>query len=228
MKEEVNNRGRIIGGVDLGTGEVGRKGGVVRKKTRPDGRTVFCNAYVEDPTRLILVVYNPVQKHWTLPGGVVHEHENPQEACVRALLSECGVGTKQLLPLYEDDAGRDGYVIAYHAVIDGMPRVTHEGAEVSAMTPETFLTMTPFPKFYSRLFAVATTHKLYCVVVERCTDGVWDLEKHHLHSFSREAAQRDFMLGEVEAVQAGMLRFVECAEAIGYKVEDSKGEKLSA
>jgi ADP-ribose pyrophosphatase YjhB (NUDIX family) len=194
-----------------------------------DGRKLFVNAYVEDPDRLILVVHNHIRKFWSLPGCEVRSNEAPQIACVRTLFSECGVGVKQMLPLYEDEAGTDGYVIAYHVAIDGMPRTMRDEAPVRAMTHEEFLEQTGFPKFYGRMLAIAKQNQLFCIAVERfrLATKQWQLETHYVHAVDREQAQNSFLIGEEEAIRRKHLRVIDCGLVIGYKVEDNKGSRLS-
>jgi ADP-ribose pyrophosphatase YjhB (NUDIX family) len=195
-----------------------------------DGRTLYCNALVEDPDRLILAVYNPVRKFYSLPGCEVRPTENPADACARTLMNECGVGAKKLLDLYEDDAGQSAYVVVMQAVIDGFPRTTRVDAPVAAMTAEQYLAQTPWPKFYGALFAIVQARKLYCVHIERFSLRTrrWDLEDHYVHALTSEEATRNFLVGETLAVNEGRLRVVASGLAIGLKVADTKGKVLLA
>lgn len=194
----------------------------------PDGRIVFCNAYVEDPSGLILVVYNPVDRHWSLPGCRVRRGESPESATARTLRSECAVGTLGMSILYEDEAGTDGFVVAFRVAIDGVPHSVRETARVAAMTAVEFLALTPYPKFYARLFAAATEARLYCVAVERkIGPDEWRLENHYAHGTSPDEAEQKFLVGEEENVSSGRLHVVACGVVIGYRVNDKKGTQLS-
>jgi ADP-ribose pyrophosphatase YjhB (NUDIX family) len=197
-------------------------------KTR-DGRTLFCNAYVEDPDGLVLVVWNPIMHHWSLPGCEVQSGETPENAAARSLQRECGVGARSFLPLYQDDAGQDGYVLVYQAAIDGMPRTMREGADVRAMTHEVFLRHTPYPNFYARVLACARVRKLYCTVtLRRTSTGTWEREFHHTHGVDQTEARSAFEVGERDAIVRGDLKIVETAIVIGYKVADKQGKVLLA
>lgn len=193
------------------------------------GRTLYVNAYIEDPDQLILTVYNHKRSFWSLPGCEIRPNETPESACARTLMNECDVGAKKLMPLYEDDAGTDGHVIVFQCAIDGFPRQTREEAPLRAMTHEEYVAQTPFPKFYERLFTIARERKLYCIMVQRHNPitGKWKYEDTYAHAFTREEALRGFLVGEGQEVQAGRMRVVDCGLVINYKVTDTKGVKLA-
>lgn len=53
--------------------------GTLPTGARPlNGRTLYCNAYVEDDEHLFLVVYNPKERFWSLPGCAVRDIESPR------------------------------------------------------------------------------------------------------------------------------------------------------
>jgi hypothetical protein len=192
------------------------------------GRTLFVNAYVEDSDGLILTIYNHRRNFWSLPGCEVRAAETPELACARTLLNECSAGVNKILPLYEDEAGSDGYVIALQAAIDCMPRSTRQEAPICAMTHEEYLSQTDFPIFYSRLFAVARRLKLYCIAIERfrLATKQWGIETHYVHGISQDDARQKFLTGEKLAIQEGRIHIVDCGLVIGYKVIDDEGSKL--
>jgi ADP-ribose pyrophosphatase YjhB (NUDIX family) len=194
------------------------------------GRTLYCNAYVEDPDHLILVVWNPKGRFFSLPGCQVRPIENPADACARTLANECGVATRSLLPLYEGEAGGDAYVVAMQAVIADVPRTVRDEATVCAMTAADYLAQTPYPAFYAKLLGVAQARKLYCVQVERYSmrKQRWDLEAHYVHALDSEEAKRNFLVGESVALNEGRLRVVAAGIAIGLKVADAAGKQLIA
>jgi ADP-ribose pyrophosphatase YjhB (NUDIX family) len=192
-----------------------------------DGRRVFVNVYVEDPERLVLVAHDTQTGAWTLPSAPLKADEKPEAAAARVLLALCGVGAKSLIPLYEDDIGRNAYVIAVQAIVDGMPRRATERYDIGAMTPDEFIGKTQYPKFYTRLFAVATTRKLFCVVCMRWTGPTeedWKREDQYTHAFDADEAKRNVMLGEDKFTR---VRIVEAGPVVGFHVDGSDGTKVS-
>jgi ADP-ribose pyrophosphatase YjhB (NUDIX family) len=187
----------------------------------------FVNAYVEDPERLVLVVYNHVLGAWSLPGCEVRPGETPEQACARTLFAECGVEAKSVLPLFEGNAGEDAYVMTFACAIGGMPRTMHEKAPVRACTPEEYLAQTPYKAYYGKLFALAQTRQLYCTVALRRTKGQWEREDHYTHGRDAHEAKRAFVVGEMQAINHGDLKVVETGLVIAYKVQDSQGIKLA-
>jgi ADP-ribose pyrophosphatase YjhB (NUDIX family) len=191
-------------------------------------RKLFANALVMDPDGLFVVVWNHVTEKWELPCTEVRPSEDPTSAAARTLRSQCGVGARTLVPIFEDDVGRDGRAIVYSAVVDGMPAATRPEAEVRAMTSREFLARTAFPRFHTALFAIAEARKLFGVIVERRTPLGWRLDDEYLHALTSEEAERLFLIGEQIAYNRGDLRIVAVGQVIGFHVKDKRGEKLSA
>jgi hypothetical protein len=194
-----------------------------------DGRRVFCNAYIEDPTRLVLVVHDTQTDQWTLPSAPLLTDERSEAAVLRVLMGMCGVGARGMVKLYEDDIGRNAYVVAHQVIIDGMPRRVSDRYDIGAMTPDEFIAKTQFPKFYTRLFAVASTRKLYCVVcLRRIGPGEqeWKREDQYTHAFDADEAKRNILEGEGPNALSHF-KVVEAAPVVGYHVDDKDGKKVS-